>query len=105
MSLRGRVVLVTGVSRRGGIGAAIARRLAAEGARLFLTGWAPHDAAPPWGRGPRGGGGGAGGWGARPGAPGPPRGGGGGAVPGGGGAARRGPAVGRGPRRWGRRRR
>ena len=48
-------MLVTGVSRRGGIGAAIARRLAAEGAGLFLTGWAPHDAAQPWGEDPGGG--------------------------------------------------
>ncbi|HYO34979.1 MAG TPA: SDR family oxidoreductase [Geodermatophilus sp.] len=54
MTVRGRVVIVTGVSRRGGIGAAIARRLAAEGARLFLTGWAPHDATQPWGEDPGG---------------------------------------------------
>ncbi|WP_232839683.1 MULTISPECIES: SDR family oxidoreductase [Nocardia] len=34
--MRGRVALVTGVSRREGIGCAIARRLAASGASLFL---------------------------------------------------------------------
>jgi len=42
-SLEGRTVLITGVSRRAGIGAAVAARLAADGAALFLTGWAPHD--------------------------------------------------------------
>ena len=41
--------LVTGVSRAGGIGAAIARRLALDGFSLFLTGWEPHDAGQPWG--------------------------------------------------------
>jgi 3-oxoacyl-[acyl-carrier protein] reductase len=48
-------VVVTGVSRSGGIGAAVARRLAADGARLFLTGWSPHDASQPWGEDPDGG--------------------------------------------------
>lgn len=46
---RRRVAVVTGVSRRAGIGAGIARRLAAEGWRLLLHGWPPHDAAQPWG--------------------------------------------------------
>lgn len=41
--LRGRVAVVTGVSRRVGIGYAIARRLAALGASLFLHQYAPHD--------------------------------------------------------------
>lgn len=49
VALQGRTAVVTGVSRSGGIGAAIARRLAAAGAQLFLTGWSPHDAAQPWG--------------------------------------------------------
>ncbi|AEF40868.1 SDR family oxidoreductase [Hoyosella subflava] len=48
-SLSGRVALITGVSRRQGIGYAVARRLAALGAGLYLTHWVPHDAAQPWG--------------------------------------------------------
>jgi 3-oxoacyl-[acyl-carrier protein] reductase len=47
--LAGRVALVTGVSRRAGIGFAIARRLVAEGASVFAQGWMPHDALQPWG--------------------------------------------------------
>ena len=48
-------MLLTGVSRAGGIGAAIARRLARDGARLLLTGWPAHDAEQPWGEDPDGG--------------------------------------------------
>ena len=54
-SLTGRAAVITGVSRAEGIGAALARRLAGEGARLFLTGWAPHDAEQPYGEDPGGG--------------------------------------------------
>ena len=43
------VAIVTGVSRRIGIGAAIARRLAKNGTELFLHTWSPHDAQQPWG--------------------------------------------------------
>ena len=43
--LIGRAALITGVSRRGGIGAALARRLGQDGASLFLTGWAESDAS------------------------------------------------------------
>ena len=52
--LDGRVVLVTGVSRRAGIGAGIAHRLAAEGADLVLQGWSPYDRDQPWGADPEG---------------------------------------------------
>ncbi len=48
-ALDDRVVLVTGASRRGAIGAAIARRLAADGARVAVHAWAPADAEQPWG--------------------------------------------------------
>jgi 3-oxoacyl-[acyl-carrier protein] reductase len=54
LPLLGRAALVTGVSRRSGIGYAIARRLAALGARLFLQHYGPHDRAQPWGAGPGG---------------------------------------------------
>lgn len=47
--LRDRVVVVTGASRRVAIGAAIARRLAAEGAAVLVHGWSPADAEQPWG--------------------------------------------------------
>jgi 3-oxoacyl-[acyl-carrier protein] reductase len=44
-----RRALVTGVSRRAGIGFAITRRLEEAGAQVFTQGWTPHDAAQPWG--------------------------------------------------------
>ncbi|MFJ5265387.1 SDR family oxidoreductase [Streptomyces sp. NPDC088387] len=49
LPLRGRTALVTGASRRGGIGHAVARRLAAYGASVYLHHHVPHDAALPWG--------------------------------------------------------
>lgn len=49
LPLRGRVALVTGVSRRDGIGYAIACRLAAYGASLFLQHFADHDREQEWG--------------------------------------------------------
>lgn len=47
--LAGRVALVTGVSRRVGIGFAIAQRLLADGASVLVHSWADHDAEQPWG--------------------------------------------------------
>ncbi len=54
LPLRGRVALVTGVSRRTGIGFAIASRLAAAGASIFAHHYVPHDADRPWGADPGG---------------------------------------------------
>ena len=47
--LAGRVALVTGVSRRKGIGFAVADRLAAMGADIFCHAFTPYDAQQPWG--------------------------------------------------------
>lgn len=47
--LAGRTALVTGASRRKGIGYAIARELGALGANVFIHHFQPHDAAQPWG--------------------------------------------------------
>jgi 3-oxoacyl-[acyl-carrier protein] reductase len=52
--LAGRVAMVTGVSRRIGIGMAVARRLAGLGADLFVTSWTAHDRDQPWGADPGG---------------------------------------------------
>jgi 3-oxoacyl-[acyl-carrier protein] reductase len=49
-----RNALVTGVSRRAGIGFAIVRRLQEAGASVFIQGWTPHDAGQPWGAEPGG---------------------------------------------------
>jgi 3-oxoacyl-[acyl-carrier protein] reductase len=49
LPLRGRTALVAGASRRAGIGHAVARRLAAYGASVYLHHHVPHDAAMPWG--------------------------------------------------------
>ena len=49
MELAGRVALVTGVSRRVGIGFAVARHLAALGADVFMQSYASFDAEQPWG--------------------------------------------------------
>src|SRR5919204_450471 len=51
--LSGRVALVTGVSRRAGIGYAIANRLEELGASVFRQGWSAHDEGQPWGAEPR----------------------------------------------------
>src|SRR5690242_4079493 len=50
--LAGRAALVTGVTRRAGIGAAIARELGAAGAKLFVTFFRHYDEQQAWGVGP-----------------------------------------------------
>ena len=52
IDLRGRIAIVTGASRRIGIGAAVAQTLAAAGADIFLTYFMPYDADQPWGSTP-----------------------------------------------------
>ncbi len=52
--LAGRGALVTGVSRRAGIGFAIAGRLRDLGADVVVQGFGGHDAAQPWGEDPEG---------------------------------------------------
>lgn len=47
--LQGRVALITGVSRRQGIGAAICRILAGAGADIFFTYYHAYDKTQPWG--------------------------------------------------------
>lgn len=49
LPLRGRTALVTGVSRRRGIGFATASTLASLGANVFLHHFRPHDTEQPWG--------------------------------------------------------
>ncbi len=43
------IALVTGVSRAGGIGLAIAERLAGDGFTVASAGWRPYDERMPWG--------------------------------------------------------
>lgn len=47
--LTGRVALITGVSRKQGIGFGIAQRLAQAGADLFLHGYSDYDSQQDWG--------------------------------------------------------
>jgi 3-oxoacyl-[acyl-carrier protein] reductase len=52
--LAGRTAIVTRVSRRIGIGYAVACRLASRGADVLAHSCAPHDAEQPWGADPLG---------------------------------------------------
>ena len=47
--LKGKKVFITGVSRRKGIGYAIARQVAAWGASVIIHHYQPHDKEQPWG--------------------------------------------------------
>lgn len=47
--LAGRTAFITGVSRRAGIGAALAMKLGTLGANVFICGWPSHDADQTWG--------------------------------------------------------
>ncbi|MEV4186497.1 SDR family oxidoreductase [Streptosporangium canum] len=49
-----KTAIVTGVSRRIGIGYAIARRLASAPMNVFACSWSPHDADQDWGADPLG---------------------------------------------------
>ena len=51
-SLAGRAAIVTGASRRAGIGFAVVERLVELGASVLAAGWSPHDADQPWGADP-----------------------------------------------------
>ena len=48
-SLSGKTALITGVSRRAGIGAGIVTALAEAGADIFTTWWRPYDVTMEWG--------------------------------------------------------
>ncbi len=44
-----KLAIVTGASRRRGIGAAVCRALAGAGIDVFFTHWSPYDRLMPWG--------------------------------------------------------
>lgn len=52
--MKGKNAVVTGVSRRQGIGYAIVRQLLDRGASVFVTHFEPHDREQPWGSDPLG---------------------------------------------------
>jgi 3-oxoacyl-[acyl-carrier protein] reductase len=54
VDLSGRVAVVTGASRRQGIGAAVCRMLAGHGADILFTHWRAYDHAQPYGADPDG---------------------------------------------------
>jgi 3-oxoacyl-[acyl-carrier protein] reductase len=53
-ALGSHIAVVTGVSRRAGIGFATAKRLLADGAHVLIHSWCSHDAEQPWGADPAG---------------------------------------------------
>ena len=46
--LKGKIAIVTGVSRLKGIGAAICKELANSGYHIFFTYWTEYDKKMPW---------------------------------------------------------
>jgi 3-oxoacyl-[acyl-carrier protein] reductase len=52
--LKGKIALVTGASRRQGIGAGICRAFAAQGADIYFTSWRSYDRAQPHTQDPEG---------------------------------------------------
>ncbi len=48
-SLKGKTAIITGASRKKGIGAAIAQKFADHGANLLLASWPTYDQEMPWG--------------------------------------------------------
>ncbi|WP_318617557.1 SDR family oxidoreductase [Sporosarcina sp. YIM B06819] len=46
--LKGKIAVITGVSRQKGIGAAICKELAEEGYHIFFTYWTEYDKKMPW---------------------------------------------------------
>src|SRR5215208_3254916 len=54
VDVTGRMAVVTGASRRRGIGAAICRALASHGADVLFTHWQPYDQTQPHGVDPDG---------------------------------------------------
>lgn len=54
LSLTGKVAIVTGASRRQGIGAAVCRMFAGHGADVFFTHWQAYDRTQPYGDDPDG---------------------------------------------------
>jgi 3-oxoacyl-[acyl-carrier protein] reductase len=49
LNLTGKIAIVTGASRKAGIGAAICHALADAGADIFFTHWSTYDRKMPWG--------------------------------------------------------
>lgn len=47
--MKGRTAIITGVGRSQGIGTALCKALANEGADIFFTYWHPYDLSMPWG--------------------------------------------------------
>ncbi len=51
--MQGKNAIITGVSRKLGIGAALAREFAEAGVNVFISYYRPYDANMPWGNQPK----------------------------------------------------